>query len=368
MTTASATPLIRATTHAELLGIVPALAGFHPHESVVLPLFRGVRATRAMRFDLPRAQERGLLGRFAAQAVGMARRVPDVDGIAVIVYTGRGLCGSPPPHEVTVHALARAARGHGLAVIALLGVGADGWLSYLDGSGSVRSLAEITASSTRGRVRELGLEAAGDQRTVPPYPRVAGEVAAAFARALAEAPVPPEGGARAEPRALLALVEAALGSGAARGRDPEPEELPVLAELVLSLRMPRLRDATELAWEFGGPTAAEAMAAACAAGAAAAAAAPSHLVRLMAGQGPRPDPARVRSAQALLRWLVAAAPPALHTEPLCLLARLHWALGELSRAGAYLQELLRRDPQHGMGRLLSSVIDRGMVPAWAFGS
>ena len=87
---------------------------------------------------------------------------------------------------------------------------------------------------------------------------------------------------------------------------------------------------------------------------------------LMLGQGPRPDPERVDAAIELLKAAAARAPRADRPPLLCMLAWLNWALGRSSVADLFVTAAQEIDDGYGLAELLRTVLDRGMLPEWAF--
>jgi hypothetical protein len=86
----------------------------------------------------------------------------------------------------------------------------------------------------------------------------------------------------------------------------------------------------------------------------------------MMGIAPRPDPARIDKAIALLSVLVAQLADEKRPPLLCMLTWLSWALGGGTRAGRYLDEVVAIDPTYSMAELLGTMLGNGMLPEWAF--
>ncbi|WP_293787889.1 DUF4192 family protein [uncultured Aeromicrobium sp.] len=76
--------VIKATSAADFLGLVPALVGCTPSCSIVAIPFAGSRTIGAARFDLNPTLDPATL---ASAIVGVICRVPAADGFAVVVYT-----------------------------------------------------------------------------------------------------------------------------------------------------------------------------------------------------------------------------------------------------------------------------------------
>jgi hypothetical protein len=87
---------------------------------------------------------------------------------------------------------------------------------------------------------------------------------------------------------------------------------------------------------------------------------------MMLGEGRRPEVARVESAVLLVKQLAASAPRPCRPPLLCMLAWLNWALGRSSVADRFVRVAEELDPTYGLAEVLRSVLDRGMLPEWAF--
>ena len=139
------TTVLRASDSAQFLGIVPALAGFTPHESIALLPFHGTRSDGTMRLDLPDAAVPLL--HYAAAAVELVVRVPDTDAVAVVVYTDEPPQRTPDglvlPHAVMVDTLLGCAEGAGLRAVEALCVTPEGWARYDDAEPALHPLSDI---------------------------------------------------------------------------------------------------------------------------------------------------------------------------------------------------------------------------------
>jgi hypothetical protein len=87
---------------------------------------------------------------------------------------------------------------------------------------------------------------------------------------------------------------------------------------------------------------------------------------LMLGEGPRPDARRVERAVVLVKQLASTAPRAARPPLLCMLAWFNWALGRSSVADRFVRSAEEIDPGYGLAEVLRTVLDRGMLPEWAF--
>jgi hypothetical protein len=383
--------VIKAADAADFLALVPALAGFHPRRSLALVLFRKKRTAGVMRLDLPTDTDPVDRDAYASTAIGLACKVPDVDGVAVVVYTDAVYRSAGDDPLITGSAIVDALETHahacGLRLVDALCVASDAWGSYLDPDlpPEGRPLTEISS-----RAADLPLPApAEDQGTQLALPVVGLAQKERVARALraiedcsarllcdVDAP-PPTGGSdrrgrpgsvRAlDPRAIVALealddipqlFEDALTSSA---EDDDPF---ASAALIWCLIRPALRDvalsqwcdgieagdlalAAQLEWQRGADY-------------------PEDGARRFLGEGPRPDPARLKRARDLVRVLAACTPRDLRPGPLAALGWLSWALGQSSHAAWYSDRALEIDPEHGMSQIVRTLVHAGHLPEWAF--
>ncbi|WP_261165393.1 DUF4192 domain-containing protein [Microbacterium sp. Marseille-Q6965] len=371
------TTILRAPSPARFLSLVPHLAGFTPRESLVLVPFRGGRSLGVLRLDLPSPDEDE--ARFAATAIGTVCRVRDADGLAIVVYTDqpfhRAGTRDPARHTLVARVRARASDG-GLAVHGAHLVAADGWGSYGEGP-ACRPLAEIEPPPDV----EGGLgPVSRDQHAGLKLPRVGKAARRRVAAAMAElqgdglGPEPMGGHAAAHDGArsrgptpgvddaaihdLPGVFEDALSWDPC---DLHPAETAVLA---LSLGVPLLRDVALTQWSADLDTGRRTLAwqlrfAQGDAGA------PNEPVRL-AGDGPRPDPSRLRRALELTRVAAASVPARQRVGPLASAAWLSWALGNSTHAGWYVSRALEIEPTHGLAGLIATMLANAYLPAWAF--
>lgn len=158
--------IVRAADAAQFLSFVPRMLGYRPAGSLVLIPFQGSRSIGGMRFDLP-SDEPDAVDRIASTVIGMACRLAEADGVAVIAYTdARFGDEGGMPHRELADALERRADACGLRVTDALCVAADGWGSYLDSDcpREGRPLQELAVAATGldlPGAPELGDQAAG---------------------------------------------------------------------------------------------------------------------------------------------------------------------------------------------------------------
>ena len=368
--------IIKASDAADLLALVPTLAGYRPRRSLALVLFRGKRTAGVMRYDLP---DPDAVETVASTTIGLACKVDRVDGIAIVVYAD-GALREHPGRPIAWHALVRALeqRAHvcGLRVVEALCVADDAWASYEDGD--ARPLNEVRDREASLRMpaptEDQGSGANLPDTDLAEKERLAralvtiDDAAAAILAAPSDvetADVPSL--ARLDPRALAAVV--ALDDlpelfEDALSWDPGALDAYSGAVLLWCLRRPALRDvalqqwaadihAGELAlfaqarWEAGEEY-------------------PVELGARFCGEGPRPDPGRLQRARDVVRRIAAAAPRDARPGPLAAAAWLSWALGASTHAGWYAEQALAIDPDHGLSHIVMTMCAASHLPEWAF--
>lgn len=362
--------IVTASGAAQFLSLVPSLLGFTPTRSlVVVPLARR-RSLGAMRLDLPPDD---LVDSVASTAVGMLCRIPTADGVMVIIYTDAAITPALP-HRDLAEAVGRAADACGLTLVDAFTIAADGWGSHLDRDLPLAGhpLAElIPLTPTPGALPK------GDQASGATLPRqsanarravgVALDSLATALEVICGIPAMTERVDRVDPAALEAacqlddlptLFENALQWDAA---DLTPMRAAVLT---WCLDRPSLRDvalvqwASDMSggdraldaqqkWEDGAPY-------------------PADLAERMWGEGPLPDPDRLRAALALTRQVAALSPAEHRPGPLALCAWLSWALGRSTHADRYARQALRIDAAHGLSEIVQSFVQAAHMPDWAF--
>ena len=362
--------VLKATDSADFLGLVPALAGFTPRQSIVLLPFQRSRAHGAMRIDLPR--DDADIDEYVDTAIGLLSRVSGTDAVALVVYTDElpqhTRDGMILPETVVVEDLLSLAVESGLRIVDALCVMPCGWSGYIEDEPELHPLDEIPETPAIPGIADVS----GDQDAGADLPSVdlaekerVGRALRDLSDVLAHEGSPHEG--RENPQALAAtllLDDLPLFFETALER---PENLPpfVSAALLWCLDRPTFRDAALLQWATDLPTGIRVLDAQLAFthdGATV----PSELGRLFIGQGDAPDPDRLRVALSLVRNVAARAPRASRTAPLTAAAWLSWALGRSTHAGRYLAAAGEIDPGYPLARLLSSLIDAAVLPEWTF--
>ncbi|MFT4156689.1 MAG: DUF4192 family protein [Microbacterium sp.] len=356
------TTVLRASSPAEFLGIVPSLAGFTPTQSIVLLPFHGSRTYGAMRIDLPRpdiAPED-----FARHAIGLVSKVDGADAIAIVVYTDedplRTSDGLVLPLSVQVDELIGCADDAGHRIVDALCVTPGGWSSYLDDEPVLEPLPATDAD-------------AGDQHAGVELPAVEFVDKEHVGRALRDIDVLFDRERRGlldgteDPQAItaLALLEHVPCFFEMLLEHPDDQSPSVTAALLWCLNRPLLRDVALAQWASSLADGIRTLEAQCAF-ADGRGAIPEDLGSVFLGQGPTPDPDRLQLALSAVRLAAARAPRMARPAPLTAAAWLSWALGRSTHAEHYLQLVREIDPEYGLAALLSTIVGAGMLPDWTF--
>ncbi len=367
------TSIVTAADAAEFLSLVPHLLGFTPRRSVVLVPFCDGRSIGGMRFDLPPDEVDPT--QVAATALGLACRVSRVDAVVAVVYCDESL-GPDLPHRALAEALETAAHRSGLRLMDLLCVGADAWAAYRDPAGVAGGNPLSTLPPPPPDAVDRAPQADHLAGAVLPPADLADRerVARALAqlgRAIAvvthgPAPAGPDD-ERIDPMALTAacaLEDLPVFFDLAAQAVPERAEPYALASLIWCLARPALRDIgisawidgvdagdlaleAQLRWEDGEEY-------------------PESLAERMMGEGERPDPERLLAALEITRRAAAVAPRDVRPGPLSACAWLAWALGRSTHAEQYGRMACAIDPEHGLSRIVLSMVQAGHLPDWAF--
>ncbi|MEV7618829.1 DUF4192 family protein [Microbacterium sp. NPDC089321] len=365
------TTIIHAADPAELLGLVPALAGFTPRNSIVMLPFHGSRTQGAMRLDLP--DPGALPADVAAVALRALLQVPDVDAVAIVVYTDEAATQVPDgvllPRLALVDALVDECASTGLRVIEALCVTGEGWGDYLDDRSRMHPLDAIpTAPEVPGIGDVSGDQLAGAE--LPSSDLRERERAGRALRDLGEAiEHHMHGGVRSadDPMALLAAetMLADLPGFAEHVLEAPADDDPyACAALLWCLSRPPLRDAILVQWATDldfGRLAFDAQLAFSAARTTI----PDAIGEVFLGRGPKPDLDRLGCALQVVRWAAARAPRHAKVGALTAAGWLSWAMGRSSHADVYVGEALRIEPGHSMASLISSILSAAMLPEWA---
>lgn len=364
------TTVLKATDCADLLAVIPSLAGFTPRQSIVLLPFCGTRASGAMRMDLPKE---GIdLAEFADAAIELCARVRGTDAVAVVAYTDEGPQQTPEgvraPQSDAIEHLLDAAAGAQLRIVEALSVTPEGWLCHLDDEPRFAPLDTIPAPPQVPGIADVS----GDQMTGAALPDSDLATRESVGRALSALTAATEcaeaGGVtgREDPQALAAL--ALLDDVIALFEDvlETPENLPpyVSAALLWCLSNPLFRDVALAQWARDRAAGERALDAQLAYSRAKTGV-PEEFGGFFLGRGPAPDADRLRIALTTVRTVAAAAPRAARPGPLTAAAWLSWALGRSTHAHHYLELAREIDADYSLAKLMQQMLDAAILPQWA---
>lgn len=327
--------ILKAASSADLLAVIPRLAGFQPEKSIVVVPFVETRTRGVMRFDLP---ERANVHQINLMAEYLLR-VPDVTGAIVIVYTD----GDPKDSEVIATMLAARLDEQGIPVAEALYVTGDAWGDYFRPTEAAQPAAWISASEHA----DPTVLAQSLAHTLPERDEVAAAGIAGCLGDFASVTFDP-----------LKAIE--------RATDTTPEELRSAhaAQLLAVLVRPMLRDVALIQWARDTEHGAAALATQV----------QYHLTaqvdadvaETLLGRGERPDVARLESALAICRHLAANTADVHAAAALISAGWIAWALGRSSEAHVYVERATAIDPDLSFAGLMAKVLDAAMLPEWAF--
>lgn len=341
------TTTIKAGGVAQFVGMIPAMLGYQPTDSVVLIPFQGNKTIGAMRFDTGPAFESP--EEVAATMLGHVLRIEGIERVAALVYTSSAHLATLPLLAAINHRAVQT----GVKVVDLIYVAADGWGSTLVDT-EPHPLSEIDGSLVPAEMTVQAGVLAGTE--LPDVPENTIEIAE---RAIANIPAELLFASMivAEPRTPQGWYERLLIT--------EPSEAHAMSWPILAAaaERPSLRDiflVQAVAGESAGHTAEDAQS-----DWESGEEYPAELAMIMWGEGAQPDPARLTAALERYRW-AAAAVPSVSAGSLSMCAWISWALGRSSHAEHYATRALEVDPEHGLSEIVLSFIRAGHLPAWAF--
>lgn len=366
------TEIIKATSEAELLALIPQVAGYTASNSIICVGFRGKRTTGAFRVDVPKHQRESDYRAISTYIVGALKRLPGTDGVAIALYTSQTFeAEGGIPFRVFERHLTDRLHREGFTIKDAFCVAEDGWASYFDRDypRAGRPLAEIApvidvpdigrwaglADVAPAEQHEFLDELIGTERS--DWPSDLGHLIDAEPIELVEAivawddPLPPALGA-----ALIQLMQSParrdvislqIGFGelvAASVEDTNSTLSELQRQRGGSMDDVVKKELTDgrlsLDDEFAG---------------------------LLMGKGRvRPDADRVERMIELLRRLIALSPRSYRPNPLCVLAYLVWSRGLTSVAAGHIEAALDIDAHHSMSQLMMTMLNHSMVPEWAY--
>jgi hypothetical protein len=331
---------IKAETALDFLGLVPALLGFNPQQSLVLITFEGNRSCGAIRLNLPPHAEEA---DFAATAIGLACRVRTATGIAAVAYTDDT---STNTHALAAALTARAAAA-GLDVMDTLYVASDGWGSHSTDD-APQPIEQIT---TPAGLRPIEANQGSGASLPDADPARLAAVTAAFLD------LPEHDDIAAH---LVELFDRVLDD------DPENIAPADAAQMILALTVPATRDVALVQWTTTALVG-EAALAAQIAWQRDDEKFPEAIAGILQGQTPhQPQHARLSAALDLVRHLTPLTPASERPGPLSAAAWLAWALGRSTHAAIYADRALAVDPEHVLAQIVATFTSVGHLAEFMF--
>ncbi|MDP3209854.1 MAG: DUF4192 family protein [Rhodoglobus sp.] len=368
------TEVIKASTDADFLAMVPTLAGYTATNSLVCAPFVGKQPEAAFRLDLPERQQTSAYRGITAWIIGTLSKMHQVDGVALVIYTDKTFAAEKgvPWLELSRFVSEKLHR-QGFLIRGFFCVAADGWANYSDRDypREGRSLSEIAVDPS---IRPISERAALPEVTTAErrafiemivdlcsgyWPSDLQHIDTSDDRAFIEVCATWHDGEL--PEAMLALLAELSQSNAYRDEIALQFAFGVLVadavaqhnDLLLGIQkrdggtmddvVRREIDAgrSNLDDEFTG---------------------------LLMGIGRvRTDVDRIERGIRLFTRIVALAPRHYAPNALCIVAWLLWARGHASAAGHYIDQALEIYPDHGMSLLLETMFANGRLPEWTFG-
>ncbi len=369
--------IVKASSPADLLAVLPFLAGGPIPPGIAIAPFAGRRSPAVLRHPLPSRETTAEYQSIASGLLGMVSRLGGCDGVAIAIYTD-------DPIDVALHRFAeleqhllRRFRAGGFSVIDTFCVACDGWASFDEGT--PRPLSEITQSPA-------GLTAALDARAGTRLDGTLPETDALLASRVAIALAGLRHGARAD--AFGRLVPSPLPDPIdaferALTEDPATTGAHRLAELIATLQTEGDYDRVLVQAALGPDRAADHWGKTLdrRRRAAALGTTPFQLMQrearrrpprrehevgeLLSGRGRlHPDLERLRRAVEIISFATAHAPREDRPTMLCVLAWLHWALGRGSSAGRLLTSAAAIRPEHELTALVNTLTVAFALPSW----
>lgn len=376
------TQIIKASSDAELLALIPRVAGYTASNSIVCVAFGGKRTVGAFRVNMPAQRRLADYRKVSTVVAKSLDRMPGADGVAVAIYTDLTFeqeCGIPWlgfERQLTTRL-----HKEGFTMKGAFCVAPDGWASYFDRDypRAGRPLDEIEPSEP---VPDLAGFARLHEVSVAEQQLFLQQLVHARSPHSPHSPTSPHSPselgnlAGANP---IELVEAILA-----WEGPLPRALEV--ELVHLAQSPARRDVISLQVAFGelvaeavehdnenylrvqageGGSMDQVVLREVSAGRASL---DDEFASLLMGRGHvRPDLQRTDRMIELLRRVIPLAPEPHQPGLLCIVAYLLWARGLSSAAATFIAMALQINPDYGMAQIMHTMLDHGMVPEWLFG-
>ncbi|MBD3941711.1 DUF4192 family protein [Microbacterium sp. NEAU-LLC] len=369
--------ILKARTSADLLAMLPLLAGGPLTRSVAIAPFAGKRTPAVLRHPLPHDLASPALSAIAAHLVGIVSGLGGCDAVVLAIYADEPFEVALPKYSEFEQALLQQFLAAGFGVKDTFCVASDGWACFDERER--RELSEISESPLSETAPEaLTRERRPDGSLPRPDPVLASRVRLTLDELAGGIRIDAFGTAHeCVPSEPVDLFEQSLGSG------EDPPGADTLARIILDLQTEGDFDRTIVQVMLGQDRAREVWQGTLRRRLVAAGRGErpidlllrehrrrgpdrmDDVADMLAGlAGPRPDITRIRSAIDVLSHAAAHAPSADRPMLLCVLAWLHWAIGAGTATGRLLEASSRIDPHHQMTGIVHAITLAVMLPQW----
>lgn len=378
--------VLTSRTGADFLAMLPTLAGFAPHDSVLIVPFHGRRTMGVVRMDLPTPADSDDHDRFCSVAVGAVSRLNLCDGVAIAVYTDETFAVAYAGWESLISRMQARLEEAGFAVKDLLCAAPDGWASWCepdppwDGH-PLQQIADSPLAEQAARARGgLTLPAHDAAPPAPVDPQIRARLSEAVGlHAVTGRSRDAFGVARPgrRPRSadvapqLVRCTDAAampfalMAAAATLSLDPVERDESLIHVAFGGKTARRARTDIRRLWERGGGAATTV--GGDARGSSGGGERRPEAYRLLTGASRRlPDVHAMLGVLPLLDRVVSHLDRPLRADLLYMSAWLHWACGSGTHAGRCVDEALAIDPAHGPSAALRGWVGSGTLPDWVY--
>jgi len=372
--------IIKTQTPADLLALLPGLAGMPLRNSIAIAPFMGKHTPAVIRMDLPPREDPDRFKRIASVLLGYASKVKGCDGVAIAIYTDDSFDTGFQRWFALQDQLVDRFHSAGFDIKASLCVASDGWARFDEEpppGGHPLSLIEESPAGKHEALQRDSREPLPD-----PDPALAEAVGTALDDLVGYG----------EERTALGLYRVAkLPEPVAfleTVLDADPADLSalMLARLIALIQSEGDVDRTVLQIAFGRRAGAESWKNTLEVRALARKYGEEPIGYLLregrTGKRGRdnerigrmlcgmttivPSLERITRGTALLNHVIAHAPVADRLTAMCALAWLHWARGMNSIACGLIDEVARVNPHHQLAAVFQTVFDTVTLPEWVF--
>ncbi len=356
--------ILRSSTGADFLAMLPALAGYTARNSIVVVPFSGKRTVGVIRMDLPRTSDPRIDARVGATAVGMLSRLDDCDGVIFAFYTDEAFTVARMRREALWYRLDDRFEAAGFRVKDAFCVAADGWASWYDDETPLdgHPLSRITESpmvqKAAATLHRNDLEEFDAGAALPEADPTLAALLATAVSDLIEDGVERTGLGLSVPAERIRpaeFIEELMKV------DPDNASVRQLARLVALTTIPVERDLAILQIAFGRKQVRRIERTASRDGH------DESTLRLFVGDTTKiPSRKRIAKTVALLRRAIPNIDVIDVPGPLSVLAWMCWALGRASVAGAHVDRTLALDPRNELAVVVHHQVRAQRIPDWVY--